>query len=418
MQILKSADICCEYMSSIKYKPSLFNISKSIDSNKVILFNTYTSAVILINKNEMTCDKVLVQQGFLVPEYDDEVQKVVASVTQTNNGHINHFTILPTTRCNAHCFYCYEDDYKKYTMSNSTIDSIIEYIVSNIRSQKEFVLDWFGGEPLLCTDIIDYIIEKIRNKVTLDEYKWSSIITTNAILFSNQLIHHAIKNWNLAVAHITIDGTEDDHNKRKGLVKNNFSAFTKTYTAIRELLKNGIYVNLRIHMDKQNIESLENILSEIDELLHFQNLHLYITPLFPPENSNDNRYYYGDEKEELFYKVYKLLLKKEYCKNLFDELPKRKKVICSATNKNEIVIAADGSLHRCIQEFDGDYDTGKFDDPFKNNKSCKKCPYFPICLGGCIHNRHISNRVSCVRNKYITNALLQLISEEISKKGL
>lgn len=413
MQILRATNVYDECRSATKYKQSIFNISHSIEEGRKLVFNTYSGAVVLIEKTDNVFSEDLVKQGFLVPDDENEIQKVIMSLGKEYDGYINHFTILPTTCCNAGCFYCYEEKYNKCTMSTLVVDEIVEYIVLNISHQKEFVLDWFGGEPLLCVDIIDDIIGKIRKKVDLNGYKWNSIITTNATLFSNELINHAISQWNLRVAHITIDGTEEDHNKRKGFTNSNFNAFKKTYWAIKQLLDNGVYVNLRIHMDKQNVNSFEDILSNITNLLHFSNLHLYITPLFPPEDCSDDRYYHDEDKEELFYKVYKTLLKKGYCKNLFDELPKRKHAICSATNRNEIVIVPDGGIHRCIQEFNENYEMEKFDDPFKSYEECENCSYFPVCLGGCIHNRFEVNRNSCVRNKYIVKPLLQLIAKTI-----
>ena len=415
MRVLKSTKKHIEYMSNIKYKLSAFNVSEACEDGRILVYNTYSGALILMKENELMPGRLLAEQGIFVPELENELQKVIASIKTGENEGIRHFTILPTTRCNAACFYCYEGSCDKIKMSDEVIEQTVEYILSNIADKKEFILDWYGGEPLLCTDVIDHITDSIVKRINTDEYEWKSIITTNATLFTEAMVDHAVKNWNLQIAHITIDGIQADHNRRKGFENADFDAFAKTYAAILFLLKRGVYVNLRIHLDKNNAYNISDILSEIQDLLKFDNLHLYITPLFQPTGSNDSNYYYADEKEGLFYKVYKALLGCGYCKDLFSELPKAKTKICSATNTDEIVIAPDGGLHRCVQEFEGEYDIEKFNMPFDIDKKCTKCAHFPVCLGGCIHNKTIGFRDACTRNRYIIKPLLRLIGETMTK---
>lgn len=71
-------------------------------------------------------------------------------------GNPDYFTIIPTTNCNARCFYCYESCYDKETMTDETISGLSEYITENIKGP--FVLDLYGGEPLLCVDKINKLL--------------------------------------------------------------------------------------------------------------------------------------------------------------------------------------------------------------------------------------------------------------------
>ena len=56
-----------------------------------------------------------------------------------------HFQIVPTTLCNARCFYCNEKDCKFETKQTSlveaTIDFIKKYIVDN--PDYNYYIDWF-----------------------------------------------------------------------------------------------------------------------------------------------------------------------------------------------------------------------------------------------------------------------------------
>lgn len=180
-------------------------------------------------------------------------------------------------------------------------------------------------------------------------------------------------------------------------------------------MKNNISGNLRIHLDNNNKDDFSDIIKSIEPFFAFQNFHLFPTYLFPSEFCMTDSYICDDEKEKLFYDIFKILNKAGYS-NLIDSFPYPKTCGCFATKSNTVVIAPNGSLHSCVQEFLNPEDwinDEKFFEYPSSVESCKECTYFPICLGGCIHNRYLRGtvRTPCVRNRYIIKPLLQLISE-------
>ena len=129
-----------------------------------------------------------------------------------------------------------------------------------------------------------------------------------------------------------------------------------------------------------------------------------------------DRYINDEQKEDFFYDVFQTLKEHQYIKCFSDVLPWPKTEGCFATKPNTVVISTDGSLHSCVQEFSSltPYDDDKFKNFLDSNSFCEKCKYFPICLGGCIHNRSLKNtvRTPCVRNRFIIRPLLKLIASD------
>ena len=420
MQLLRKAETRKEYYENSVYKSSVYNISNTGGS---IMYNSATGAII----SEMTdcdffdlptADKIkLVQNGFYVPSDYDEFLSIQNQFRNKDKDVINYFTVVLTTACNARCFYCYEENYCKQIMSKEKIDDLVDFISNQSKKDDSLLtLDWYGGEPLLCVGIIDEIIEKLSMSGVLKNREWISSITTNATLFDEELINHAIEKWNLSVAHITIDGNEQQHNNRKNVNLKGNSAYRVTWNAIYNLLKKGVYVNLRVHLDNDNRENFGEILEDIAEFFEFANFHLSPTYLFPPEFEMTETYIKDEEKEDLFYDVFRLMKEKKTVTNYIALFPKPKKCGCFATNPHSAVVAPDGSFHACVQEFSSQIDwkgDQKFADFINVGSECAKCKFFPICLGGCVHNRFLKDtvRTPCVRNRYVIAPLLKLLEE-------
>jgi radical SAM protein with 4Fe4S-binding SPASM domain len=400
-------------------KESKYNISLSFNE-KTAVFNTASGSIVVLCNSELIAgalpfdNEILMHNGFIVPAEFDEFSRFTSEIKIAHKGIPSYFTIIPTTACNAKCFYCYEDDYCKQSFNKKTVADVINYLCDNIDPSSKCVLDWFGGEPLLAYHAIDDIIDSLKSKNKLQN-NWTSSITTNGTLFSKDLIHHAVKDWNLQSAHLTIDGTEEDHNRRKNVRLYENTAFKRTLECIKELLQSGVYVNLRIHLDRNNRNNFDNILDEISELFSFSNLHLFPTFLFPPESEMPENYITDNEKEDLFYNVFASLLRSGYAVNIEELFPMPKSEGCFATKDNTVVIAPDGSLHSCVQDFTSAsvHMNTKYSNYSYALEECKECSYLPICLGGCLYNRNLENtvRTPCVRNRFIIVPLLKLLIE-------
>ncbi len=261
----------------------------------------------------------LIKGLFLVPEDHDDIEIVhqLRSALKLINTkkEITSFKILTTTDCNARCFYCYEAGIGKSYMSSGIADKVTDYIIKR-SGGKKVTLAWFGGEPLLGTDIIDHICSRL----TEDGMEYISVMTSNGYLFDPEMIERAVKNWHLNNIQITLDGTENVYNRIKSYVDINrkhevlpevkdensepgpdgfrreqdikkTSPFMRVTENIRALASKGVRVNVRLNLTKDNFRDLLELvdfLSDLaDTLPDRKKLNVYASPLFEDMKNDD-----------------------------------------------------------------------------------------------------------------------------------
>ena len=128
------------------YKTSNLNLANNIEN-------------ILCN-NENTKNKKLIEflknNNFIVDDIYNEIVTANSVKLDKQYDKLLHLIILPTEQSNFRCKYCYED-FKIGNMSKEKQDAIILFLRKNIKNYTAISLDWFGGEPLLAMDAIEYI---------------------------------------------------------------------------------------------------------------------------------------------------------------------------------------------------------------------------------------------------------------------
>lgn len=340
-------------------------------------------------------------------------------------------TILPTQECNARCFYCFEQEKNSVTMSEDVISATVQYLCSRLLPGCKLVYTWFGGEPLLSHRIAEKIINDVNAQMggTID---YSSSLITNGSLLTPSLIQKLKSLWNTTTVVLTIDGYGVKHDQRKAY-KNTFlpdgSAYKQVLMNIKSLLAVGIHVICRLNLDKDNVEQLPAILSDLQPYAKNDLFSVQATTLHCPSNDQfDQEQYYTEAELSAFYNRVLSLLKNW---NLLDDpvsmLPHRSRGNCAACSLNAVVIGADGQLYRCYQESMipqnsvGSVITGIipnetyfkwFNKSLKEEEKCINCKFFPFCEGGCTFYR-FSGTNSCNRAKYYYNLLLRFIHDEI-----
>lgn len=134
-----------------------------------------------------------------------------AEELQPNNTYI--IRLILTHQCNLHCTYCYEKYKNNMTMSAQTALETLDAEINKISEQSYSFLyiSLFGGEPLLCFDVIQAITEYMETINLTIPYR-ISIVTNGTLLTDEQ------KNW--FIAHktqvelsLSIDGDKATHNK-------------------------------------------------------------------------------------------------------------------------------------------------------------------------------------------------------------
>jgi radical SAM protein with 4Fe4S-binding SPASM domain len=428
--------------SQRKYKYSVFNIRKGFGDVDII-WNTASEGIVVLNQEERQCLdnfvisknninlellRALFELGVLVFAEDEEFSKVhfIRKRSATNTENVKNFIILPTTQCNARCFYCFahEDTKTNRKMTIQTADEVLQYIYSQVKPNDEVVFRWFGGEPLMAVDIIDYIIDNF-NKHFQNTVKYYSIITSNISLLNDELILKAINKWNLRKIQIPLDGFQSEHDKRKNYYQKDKNQYQLLLSNVEKLLEKGIYTIIRLNLDHQNVRNLDNLLNDLEKFKDYNHFFFHTITLHTPANTNNlENYVRYSDFEEFYSYVYGQLTERGFLKNINRILPRRTMSVCTAMLNNFVLINADGNLFRCDQEVhnqENSVGNCKIGIIHNNNllkwidtdveEECKKCEFLPVCQGGCkfYRFRNTSNLKPCVVYKYISNTLMNLV---------
>lgn len=154
--------------------------------------------------------------------------------------------------CNFACTYCYQDQYNNpgIELSNAVTDAFFRYIKSEFSGRNKYITV-FGGEPLLNSPKHKTAIEYLINKAEDEKLELSFV--TNGYTLENYI--EIFKGRNIREIQVTLDGTGPVHNSRRFL-KNGNGTFDLIVRGIDTCLQNKITVNLRMVIDRENIEDL------------------------------------------------------------------------------------------------------------------------------------------------------------------
>ena len=431
-----------------QFKLSMFNFAKTYENDETLIINFASEAIILLNseetkkynqlkhENKSTNNNFLqelINLGICVKKEKDEVFPFLAIRCQSafTESHIKNITILPTQNCNAKCFYCFAEKQKRITMTPEIVEDSINFITNFVKKGDTVGLKWFGGEPLLAEKWIDRIIEGITEYFEND-IEYFSNITTNGSLITDTLIDKMIKNWHIRRIHLTLDGTREEHNKRKNYNDKNFDGYQKTLENIQKLLAKGVFVCCRLNLDKKNFEQFYELLDVLQPYAKNPLFFVHATTLHRPEFGKEADYFTTKDLKDFATKIYTEMLDRGFYQDVLDILPRRAFNRCVACMNDSIVIGADGYLYKCTQKDnvpeesvgtckDGiliNENFSKWMDPNLWKESCNKCAFLPICQGGCKYYRTFENEdiSSCTRAVYYMPFFQDKIYEEIKKR--
>jgi uncharacterized protein len=130
------------------------------------------------------------------------------------------------------------------------IDSFFRYITTEFAGRKKYITI-FGGEPLLSSPRQKASIEYLLSKAS--EEKLDLSFVTNGYTLVDYV--ESFKNRSIREIQVTLDGTESVHDARRFL-KSGDGTFLKIVNGIDACIQNKITVNLRMVIDKENIENL------------------------------------------------------------------------------------------------------------------------------------------------------------------
>ncbi|WP_041082102.1 radical SAM/SPASM domain-containing protein [Thermotoga profunda] len=437
-------------------KESYYNFRVKTNNGELLLYNTKTGAVALLNKKlshelfrllEGRQDfpseflSSLKNEGFLVSEEDDEISEIRSwHLKHINDPRFIHLTLLPAETCNFACPYCFQYRRRNKFMKPEVYEAILNLVeklaVENSkRGDQTFLrISWFGGEPLLSIQGITYFHKKLEILCQKLPIKTSCSIVTNGYLLSNDVAKKLIE-LGITDFQITLDGDESSHDKLR-VLRNGSPTFQTIYQNLINISNTDLNfkVAIRVNFIKTSIESAKNLLQKfVKDLGNDSRFIIYFRPVYHFETSRNGiqcllKDIFDLEnglKQQLQFtlKVLEMLapLRQEvnwlspYGKAL-EILPAPTPCWCQAERRYSYIIGADGLLFPC-DTFVGSknhsigsllpngemvynekilqkWKSSIFDDPDRYS-NCLKCKLLPICMGGCKRVRLSSGNTVC-----------------------
>ena len=116
--------------------------------------------------------------------------------------------IMPTEGCNLRCPYCYKD-HAAISMRRETLDQIQAYIAGQAPHFKTIQINWFGGEPTLCKDVVLETANLVQSLQAVHAFQYNSNMTTNGYLLDMETFQQ-LYNAGITSYQITLDGWNHD----------------------------------------------------------------------------------------------------------------------------------------------------------------------------------------------------------------
>lgn len=338
-------------------------------------------------------------EGFInTPEEDEDYVLKAQFITQTfqhNKSHLN-LVLAPTLDCNFSCPYCFEQKKRTSKMSEETIEHLLSFIKSTSGLQKLSVT-WYGGEPLLERAIIEKILTRIQNEVSIDISQ--HMIITNGYLFNNKAIE-LFERFPLDAIQITLDGWRDRHDKLRALKSNGQPTFDIILENIERIVSKlkQTRLDIRVNIDKSNIEDYYRISNLIRSRVNSKNVIIYpgIIRLENEDKTNLVEPALGRwETAEFMYDLYSKGILEG---GVYPALQMSK--TCCAQCSNSYIIGPEGEIYKCWNDVSDDSKIVGYIHQSKitnqslfyryhqgcawyNDKECKACFFLPICNGKC-----------------------------------
>lgn len=209
---------------------------------------------------------------FLTEEEENDIrEKIVQSQKYSDKERLTFSksaSFIFSYACNFRCPYCFEksNNAEKKQMSLEMVDKVIEIYQGELSH-----VGFFGGEPLLPANekIIRYIVKKLP-------YAYYTVITNGYYL---DRFASLIRNINIAMIQVTLDGDRQTHNKSR-VLKNGRPTYDKILDNIQSCVAADVPVKIRMNLTEKNIDECYQTREELSNLFKGKKVFFEMQPLF------------------------------------------------------------------------------------------------------------------------------------------
>lgn len=399
-----------------------------------LLYNLVTGELILVNEEERELIRniqeplhqilnIFVEKYFIVPcdynEYEmiESLRKIKRAFSKNS---VHTYSILPTTACNARCFYCFEEGIKPLYMSEETAHELVEFMKIHHNGITDLRIEWFGGEPLLGANRITQICKELQTH----NIGYTATMVTNGYLFSTDYVELGKNLWNLEHVQITLDGPKDIYNSTKAYIGIDENPYATVLSNIESLLRNEIAVIVRINIGDYNKAYILELIDELKERFgKYKLFSCYVHYIYAKEeDALKGKGAVSKDLKEYVSNIEEVLQEKQLLTD-FNYLPSLKFNSCIMDSEEMLLVDPLGRLGKCgatyQNHFIGDLKNGitNFNEVESLKRrvdwpECKNCILYPVCikLANCIANigsecytTDINRKVESVKYKMLYN---------------
>ncbi|WP_319773549.1 radical SAM protein [Breoghania sp.] len=164
-------------------------------------------------------------------------------------------TLLPTEQCNLRCGYCYEK-FEHGRMQPAVVSGVKSLIDRRAEELRHLSIDWFGGEPLLASDIMIEIGSHAQSVAAQSDILYLGSATTNGILLDARNAR-ALTDVGIRRFHVSLDGPKQSHDLTRKAAGGR-GTFDKLMGNLREIKASdiAIKIELRVHVTPANVDVL------------------------------------------------------------------------------------------------------------------------------------------------------------------
>lgn len=391
-------------------KESEFNVIEENDVNGITIYNTRSGGVLdldaahmnklnLFRKGAAALDgdfeEALKMGGMLVDDDVDERRMLMLESLSARfaNDYLG-LTIAPTLACNFRCPYCYEKGCSHPTMSEETMTDIAEFVRSGYSGINDLHVDWYGGEPLLCVDMIERLTKELRGAIRPGA-TYSAGMVTNGYLLTRK-IAQKLADCQVGSVQITIDGSKRDHDSRRVPADGR-----PTYDAIIDNIiscADVLQITIRVNVDESNSKEVDALIDELDAKGLRGKVAIYLAAVDNVNDTCSNDIHCFSQRGFSQVETFFMDKASERGFNVIPFTPYEPGVCC-AVSLNSFVIDPLGRLFKCWDEVGkGECAVGNVREGVKANSNylrwmeylpndpvCGECVMFPACMGGCPH---------------------------------
>ncbi|MBT3273468.1 MAG: radical SAM protein [Spirochaetales bacterium] len=205
-------------------------------------------------ENRLVDTDAFVQKGYLVEPAEEQKRfrlSYLDFIEARDTDEVQLF-FVPTYGCNFACPYCYQDGYGHENMMADTeiVDAFFAYVDSAFADRQKYITV-FGGEPLLPGEktrkIISSLIEGANSR------KLGLAFVTNGFTLEEYV--PLLKRGIIREVQVTLDGVGEIHDSRRPR-RGGQPSFDRIVTGIDAALAEGIPINLRTVVDRENFDGL------------------------------------------------------------------------------------------------------------------------------------------------------------------